>query len=872
MHARGAFGIDMAPKSAKKIADKPKPANRRSSSAKREPAKALQKSARARAKTPPARAAAAAGTRRGSLVIVESPAKARTIKKYLGTGYRVEASVGHVKDLPKRELGVDIERDFRPAYHVIEGKAKVISQIKKAAEGRENVFLAPDPDREGEAIAWHIAEELKGSGATIYRVLFNEITKPAVQEALAHPGQLDRKLYEAQQARRVLDRLVGYQISPILWKKVRRGLSAGRVQSVAVRLVVEREREIEAFKAEEYWTVDAKLVGDAEAEFLARLIKIHGKKASIPDRAHADRIVAELRNAPFTVKSVERKERKRNPAPPFTTSSLQMEAARKLRFTAKRTMGLAQKLYEGVELGQEGPIGLITYMRTDSVRVGNEALREARSVIRERYGDASLPAHAIHYKSKKSAQDAHEAIRPTLVDHDPERVRLFLDPDALALYELIWKRFVASQMNPAIYDATTVDIESGRNTLRATGSILKAPGFMALYLEGTDEEENGNGVAPEVGGERLLPELRQGEALRLIDLLPEQHFTKPPARFNEATLVKELEQKGIGRPSTYASILSTIVDKKYVDKEEGKFRPTHLGLLVNDLLVKNFPRVMDVAFTAQMEESLDGVEEGRLNWVETLRDFYGDFRQALTKAKHEMRNVKEEVIKAGITCERCGKDMLVKWGKNGEFLACEGYPDCRNTSEFTRVNGTVTPVEQKVEEGDSCEKCGSAMVRKRGRFGEFLACSAYPDCRNTRPIGGRPDPMAAEPTGEKCDKCGGDMLLKMSRFGSRFYGCGNYPKCKNVKPLGTGVACPEPNCGGEIVQRSSRKGRIFYGCGRYPACTFVLWDKPVAQPCPTCDSPLCVEKYSKKTGRMLRCANKECSFSRPLEEEAATAG
>ncbi len=829
---------------------------------------AASSSARAKRRPVSRKTATPSGTRRGALVIVESPAKARTIKKYLGSGYRVEASVGHVKDLPKRELGVDIERDFRPQYQVIEGKGKVIAQIKKAAEGREKIFLAPDPDREGEAIAWHIADELRGSGAQIYRVLFNEITKPAVQAALAHPGQLDQHLFEAQQARRVLDRLVGYQISPILWKKVRRGLSAGRVQSVAVRLVVERERDIQAFKPEEYWTVDARLQGEAGSDFLARLIKIHGRKAHLPDQAHADRIVAELRGATYTVSSVERKERKRNPAPPFTTSSLQMEAARKLRFTAKRTMGLAQRLYEGVELGQEGPVGLITYMRTDSVRVSADALREVRHLIGERFGEAGLPAHAVHYKTKKSAQDAHEAVRPTLIDHDPERVRPFLEPDALALYELIWKRFVASQMNPAVFDATTVDVESGRNVLRATGSILKAPGFMAVYLEGTDEEENGNGAArASEEGERILPELRQGEALSLLELLPEQHFTKPPARFTEATLVKELEQDGIGRPSTYASILSTIVDKHYVVKEEGKFRPTELGFLVNDLLVKNFPQVMDVAFTAQMEENLDEVEEGRRNWVETLRAFYRDFAPALDKAKLEMRNVKEEKVRAGLSCERCGKDMLIKWGKNGEFLACEGYPECRNTREFTRVNGSVTPIAQHVE-GEACEKCGSSMVRKRGRFGEFLACSGYPDCRNTRPIGPKPQVLAAQGPTEPCVKCGGEMRLKMSRFGLHFFGCSNYPKCKSVKPLGTGVPCPESGCGGEIVQRSSKKGRVFYGCSRYPDCSFVLWDKPVAEPCPVCASPLVVEKYSKKDGRHLRCANKGCAFVRPLEEAA----
>lgn len=809
--------------------------------------------------------------RSGSLVIVESPAKARTIKKYLGRGFRVEASVGHVKDLPKRTLGVDIEHDFAPEYQIIEGKSKVIAKLKKAAQGRENIFLAPDPDREGEAIAWHIAEELKSTGANIQRVLFNEITKPAVREALANPIPLNENLYQAQQARRVLDRLVGYQISPILWKKVRRGLSAGRVQSVAVRLVVEREREILAFKAEEYWSIDAKLRPESGSEFLARLIKVHGKKPSVPDQAHADALVAELRNGSFAVKQIVRKDRRRNPAAPFTTSTLQMEASRKLRFTAKRTMRLAQKLYEGVELGQEGPVGLITYMRTDSPRVSKDALKEVRSVIRDRYGADHVPPNPVLYKTKKSAQDAHEAVRPTLVDHDPDRMRPFLAPDELALYELIWKRFVASQMKPAVYDAVTVDVASGSNLLRATGSVLKFAGFMTLYLEGTDEDEGNVAVREResregVALEGLLPAMREGESLRLLDILPEQHFTKPPPRFNEATLVKELEQDGIGRPSTYASILSVIVDKRYVIKSEGRFSPTELGNLVTELLVTNFPRVMDVAFTARMEENLDEIEEGRGNWVETLRRFWADFSERVEKAKIEMRDVKTEVIKSGLSCDRCKKDMLIKWGKNGEFLACEGYPDCTNTREFKRVDGKVVIVEH-TEEGEACDKCGSPMIRKRGRFGEFIACSGYPDCRNTRPIGAPPGP--AEPSGEKCPKCKGDMVLKTSRFGSRFHGCMNYPECKGVRPLGTGVSCPENECEGELVHRSSKRGRVFYGCGKYPACRFVLWEKPVSEACPTCKSPICVEKYTKKLGLHIRCADKTCDFTRVIEEEAA---
>ncbi len=565
------------------------------------------------------------------LVVVESPAKAKTIKKYLGKEYTVKASVGHVKDLPKSKLGVDVEHDFAPEYQVIRGKGKVLQEIKKAAKSASKVFLAPDPDREGEAIAWHIAQELKGkkgaAGPEVVRVLFNEITKRAVQEAVQHPLQLDESKYNSQQARRILDRLVGYQISPLLWRKVRRGLSAGRVQSVAVRLVVEREREIGAFVAEEYWTIDALLAGAHPPAFTARLAKIDGKKAKVAGEAEARQIVAELEKADYKVTKVERKERRRKAPAPFITSRLQQEASNRLRFTAKKTMTLAQRLYEGVELGEEGSVGLITYMRTDSTRLSDEAVTGVREYIGTTFGAESVPEKPNFYKSGKQAQDAHEAIRPTSVEYPPEKVKKFLDRDMFRLYELIWKRFVACQMTPAVYDQTKVETTAGRYVLAATGSILKKAGWLAAYGERTEEDEEraDKGQEDENGTGRQLPDLNEGETLKLEKLDPVQHFTQPPPRFNEASLVKELEEKGIGRPSTYASILSVIQDKEYVKKDEGRFHPTDLGVLVTDLLVESFPQVLDVTFTAEMENQLDGVEQGKVDYLEVLKRFYGPF-------------------------------------------------------------------------------------------------------------------------------------------------------------------------------------------------------------------------------------------------------
>jgi DNA topoisomerase-1 len=780
-------------------------------------------------------AGAGPGARRGRyLVVVESPAKAKTIKKYLGSGYAVKASVGHVKDLPKSKMGIDVEHDFKPEYHVIPNKAKALGELKKAAEAAERVFLATDPDREGEAIAWHLSEELNHPQAV--RVLFNEITKKAIQEAIDHPHSLDRAMYDSQQTRRILDRLVGYQISPLLWKKVRRGLSAGRVQSVAVRLVVEREGEIRAFVPVEYWTVEAELarekgvtpLAEAPASFRAKLAKLDGNKPEIPDQATADALVAELKRARYQVASVERRERRRNAPPPFITSKLQQEAANRLSFTAKKTMTLAQRLYEGVELGEEGQTALITYMRTDSVRLSDDAVAAARDFIRSEYGAEALPEEPVVFRSRKGAQDAHEAIRPVSMEWPPERVRPFLDPDMFQLYQLIWNRFIACQMKSALYDQTTVEISAGRATFRATGSILKFAGYLAVYgMAPTSEEEAERAKAGATEdqsdeGNVQLPELEEGESLRLVGqkLLPEQHFTQPPPRFTEASLVKELEERGIGRPSTYASILSVIQEKKYVEKLEGRFHPTELGKITTEELVKHFPHEMDVAFTAGMEERLDQIEEGEADWKRVLRDFYDPFQVTLAKAEQEMRDVKREEIPTDINCEKCGRMMAIKWGKMGRFLACTGYPECKNTKDFKEVDGKVIPVEEEPTD-EVCEKCGRPMVIKRGRFGRFMACSGYPEC-------------------------------------------------KTSKPLSIGVACPTCKVG-YLTERRSRRGKIFFGCNRYPDCTFAAWDRPLPEACPRCGSPYLLAKYSKRDGPRVVCPNKECGYHRSGEESGSAA-
>jgi len=747
------------------------------------------------------------------LIVVESPAKVKTLQKFLGGDYIIKASVGHIKDLPEGELGVDIEKDFQPEYVTISGKGKILRELKKASKEVDDIYLGPDPDREGEAIAWHIAEEIGDEGKNIYRVLFNEITQKAVTEALQHPGELQRSKYEAQQARRILDRLVGYQISPILWEKVRRGLSAGRVQSVAVRIVCERERAIQNFVPQEYWSLTATLrEKDSPVSFDAKLIRWKGKKTHMANESEARSIKQALETVPYTVSKIAQQEKKRHPLPPFITSRLQQEAFRKLGFPAQKTMRIAQRLYEGMELGEIGTVGLITYMRTDSPRVASEAVHQVRDWIKSRFGEDYLPSKPNVYKSRKGAQEAHEAIRPTSMDLTPEEMKAYLDKNHWALYKLIWDRFVASQMASAVFHQTTVEIQAGEGVFSVVGTVPIFQGFMALYVEGEDNglpalDQNSPEAADKQGEsgdqERKLPALSEGETLELMDLLSRQHFTQPPGRFSEATLIKELEERGIGRPSTYATILGTIKEKGYVGLEKGRFSPTELGFLVNDLLVINFPDILDVEFTAQMEENLDKIEEEEKGWIETLKEFYVPFQKDLERAKASMRDVKREQIQTDAVCERCGSKMVKRWGKRGYFLACSSYPKCRFTREVEEN------AEAREETEARCEKCGSPMVIKSGRFGRFLACSNYPDCKFTQ-------------------------------------------------SLDTGVKCPQEGCGGSLVERRTRKGKTFYSCTNYPQCTFALWDKPIPEKCPQCDYPFLTEKQGKG-GTTKRCPQK-CGY------------
>ncbi len=766
-----------------------------------------------------------------NLVIVESPAKAKTLGKYLGRNYTVKASVGHVVDLPKSKLGVDIANDFKPDYAVIHGKSKVIDELKKAAKDKENIYLAPDPDREGEAIAWHIAERL-GNKKNIHRVLFNEITKKAVQEAIKHPLKLDRAKFDAQQARRVLDRLVGYQLSPLLWDKVRRGLSAGRVQSVAVRLITERERAIRAFNKEEYWTIGAALEGAVPPPVNANLFELAGKRLDhktfrLENEAAATGVVEHLKGADWVVAKVEKSDRKRNPQPPFITSRLQQEASRKLGYQPRRTMGIAQKLYEGVEIGDEGAVGLITYMRTDSTRLSPDAIEAVRGYIGTRYGAEYVPEKPPVFKSKKNTQDAHEAIRPTSIEFPPERVAAYLEKDELNLYTLIWNRFVACQMEQARLKATTIDVGAKDAIFRATGQVVVFDGFMRVYTEGVDD------AAGDDEDGKTLPDLKEGDRLNLLgDLKPEQHFTQPPPRFSQATLIKELEENGIGRPSTYASIMQTILSKEYVQEDpQRRLFPTELGMLVTDLLVESFPDILNVDFTAGMEENLDGIEEGTKNWVDVMRRFYEPFAKDLDRAGTEMRNVKAEERPTDIKCDLCGETMVIKWGRRGEFLACRSYPECKGTKNFTRdENGDI--VVAKAETTDEvCEKCGKPMLVRFGRFGKFLGCSGYPECKTILPM---------------------------------------------IKPAKLGVACPD--CGGvegkagEILEKRSRRGKIFYSCNRYPDCTFASWDKPIPMPCPLCQAPFVVEKTTKRAGTVRRCIKEGCDFQETAAEITADVG
>src|ERR1700723_1022860 len=810
-----------------------------------------------------------------SLVIVESPAKAKTIEKYLGKGFEVRASIGHIMDLPKNDIGVELKnRTFVPELIVSPGKEKVVDALKKLGLQADEIFLAPDPDREGEAIAYHLLLQL-GTNAKerkkIHRVTFNEITKKAVQEAFKHARDIDQNLVAAQQTRRVLDRLVGYQISPLLWDKVRRGLSAGRVQTVALRLIVEREREIKVFVKEEYWTIDAHLAAAKPPAFDARFLGKGEEKIEVTNGEDAEKIRAALEKADWLVRTVDRKERRRNATPPFTTSKLQQDSSRKLRFSVKRTMMIAQRLYEGVELGEEGQVGLITYMRTDSTRVAPEAIQEVREYVGKEYGAAYLPETPNTYKEKKEAQAAHEAIRPTSAMRHPDQVKQYLKEDEFKVYKLIWQRFVASQIMPAVFDQTTVDIDAKAKSgdvywFRVTGSVLKFDGFLRVYeesKEGKDEEDE------EL--KHKLPALEAGQKLTLKELKPEQHFTEPPPRYNEASLVKELEERGIGRPSTYSAILSTIQERQYVQKLGGKFTPTEIGLVEPDLLVENFRDIFDVAYTARLEEELDEIEEGKEKWTDTLADFYKKFQKDLKYAEKHMENIKRMEKPPDEKCERCGAPLVIKWGKHGSFYACSTYDkEDPNTCTFTKENPINLPdldsadVQETTQE-EYCENCGRVMVLKRGRFGQFMACTGYPDCKTTRRLDqGKKVPDI--PLDEPCPKCRRNMMIRHGRFGE-FTTCSGYPECKYVKQNFIGVKCPECK-DGDLVEKRARKGNTFYGCGNYPKCKFTSAAKPVPEKCPDCGHEYLVERI-RKDGPVIACPNKECDYERALEGAAA---
>ncbi len=832
-----------------------------------------------------------------NLVIVESPAKAKTINKYLGSDYHVMASIGHIKDLPTKDLGVDIQNEFEPTYEVIpdtrkRNNKKVVSELKKAAKLAENIYLAADPDREGEAICQHLAEEIvpkaKNSTRGVYRVMFNEITKNAVKEAFNHPKAIDSNLVDAQQARRILDRLVGYQVSPLLWKNIGGKLSAGRVQTVAVRLVVDREREIEAFNKNEYWTIGANVSAKLPPKFDTRLYKIEDKtvktsgfedepkknETHIKDEGLATSIVDEAKQQTFTVDSVTTKERKRNPVPPFITSKLQQEAARKHGFPVKKAMMVAQKLYEGIDLGSEGAVGLITYMRTDSTRVSDAALAEVRDFIGGSYGAQYMPEKPIFYKSKKDAQDAHEAIRPTDVNRTPDSVAGYLSADELKLYRLIWQRFVASQMMPAIFDQTTIDIAAGRFTFRATGSVQKFDGFLKVYQEGRDDKKQDEEEDDE---DKNLPLVEKGEVLTLNEVTPEQHFTEPPPRYTEATLVKALEERGIGRPSTYAAILTNIQEREYIERVEGRFHPTALGTTVNDVLTSNFTELFNPDYTARMEDQLDEVEDGKLGWRIALKNFYDKFSVDLKAAEENIKKQKKQEIPTDEICEKCGNGMVIKFGRFGQFLACSNYPECKNTREVakkrTDANGKTVEGENgeaAAEETIICELCGKPMALRKGRFGSFYGCTGYPECKNVRKIPkGQEAPLPEPiPLDEKCPVDGANLVRRFGRFGE-FISCANYPKCDYVKRETVGVTCPKD--GGDIVVKKSKRGKAFYGCANYPKCDAVYWDKPVAVPCPQCQAPFVLEKTTKKDGTIHYCAKEDCDYKAPKDSAVTEA-
>jgi DNA topoisomerase-1 len=741
------------------------------------------------------------------LVIVESPAKTKTLKKFLGEEFLVEASLGHVKDLPEKNLGVDIENDFTPDYKIIKGKQKILTRLKSEAKKAKMVYLAPDPDREGEAIAWHIATEIEKINPQIYRASFNEITKEAVLTGIKEAGVIDMKKVNAQQTRRILDRLVGYKTSPILWKTLYRGLSAGRVQSVALRMICEREKQIEDFVPQEYWSITAILETKDKKSFSAKLVKIDGKNFEITTQKDAEGIISDAKDRKFVVANVTREERKRSPSPPYITSTLQQDAARRLYFSPQKTMLIAQELYEGIELGDQGSVGLITYMRTDSPRIAEVAKRSAKDFIEKNFGPDYIPAKPKEYKSKKAAQEAHEAIRPTYIDYTPDQVKKYLSKDQSKLYQLIWNRFMASQMAEAIFQVTTVEIAAEKYLFRATSSELLFDGFLKIYQD--IKEENG-----EEEEEFKLPTLKEKDPLHLLELVPKQHFTKPPPRFSEASLIKELEEKGIGRPSTYAQILTTIKQRKYVESEKKKLFPTELGKTVNEILVKNFPNIFEEKFTANMEEELDKIEEGEEKWVKVLNDFYVPFQSTLEKVENEKGKIREMTQQTTEEiCEKCGSPMIIKWSRNGRFLACSAYPKCKNAKPLEpNENGKIL-LDQK------CELCGAPLMVKIGRYGKFLSCSKYPECKFTR-------------------------------------------------PFSIGVDCPQEGCNGHVVERKSKRGRIFYGCSNYPKCKFASWDKPVNEACPNCGAKFLVEKVNKSKGEYLKCIKCQYEKLEPVESLA----
>jgi len=722
-------------------------------------------------------------SKKKSLVVVESPAKARTIGRFLGSSYVVKASMGHIRDLPKSKLGVDLDKDFEPQYVTVRGKTKAIKDLKAAAAKAGDIYLAPDMDREGEAIAWHLAHLVDKTGERTKRVIFNEITREAIKSAFENPTEIDMRKVDAQQARRILDRLVGYKVSPKLWEVLYKGTSAGRVQSVALRLVCERENEIRKFVAEEYWTVDGQFRTPRTDLVVARLDRIDGQKAEIKTQKRADEVDADIKKQSYNVRDVHKSAKRRNPRPPFITSTLQQDSARRLRFSARKTMVIAQELYEGMDIGDKGRAGLITYMRTDSVRIAGGAADAAKKFIIDRFGKEYVPAKAARFRKAKGAQDAHEAIRPTDVSRMPDDLSSFLTRDQLRLYRLIWGRFVASQMAQALFDVTQVDIEGGSYVFKATGTVMKFDGFLRVYSEKVEDKNT------------HIPVIEKGEPVDLLGLDIKRHETQPPPRYTEASLIKELEEKGIGRPSTYATIISTVLERNYVTKEKMALKPTDLGETVMKILLKVFSDIFDVGFTARMETELDKIESGEDKWVDVVRAFYGPLSESLER----FDSMKDEIKRA---------------------------------------------VEEMVEE--KCPKCGSAMLKKWGRFGKFLACSAFPDCKSTKPIEGE-----ETATDEKCPDCGGEMIVKMGRYG-RFLACKRYPECKGTKPYTLGIKCPEEGCEGDIVEKRTRRG-IFYGCSKYPACKFASWYKPVAEACPECKHPIMVVKTTQDKGSHMAC-------------------